>query len=77
MSKLDLQPLTLDDLDKIYKYTSVYGENSCQHSPVSLFSTFEKYGDDEAIFDAENQSRIWEVYAATININGLTFKNGK
>ena len=41
--------------------------------------SFEKYGDDEAIFDAENQSRIWEVSAATININinGLTFKNGK
>ena len=46
MSKLDLRPLTLDDLDKIYKYTSVFGENSCQHSPVSLFSTFEKYGDE-------------------------------
>ena len=38
---------------------------------------FEKYGDGEAIFDAEGLSRIWNVNATSINITGLTFKNGK
>ena len=38
---------------------------------------FEKYGDGEAIFDAEGLSRIWNVNATSINIAGLTFKNGK
>ena len=46
MSKLDFRPLIPDDFETIYQYTSVFGENSCQHSPVSLFSTFEKYGDE-------------------------------
>ena len=35
-----------------------------------------KYGDGEAIFDAQNSKRILTVNAATIDIAGLTFKNG-
>ena len=35
-----------------------------------------KYGDDEAIFDAENQIMIWNVIGRSVNIIGLTFKNG-
>ena len=38
---------------------------------------FIKYGDGETIFDAEGLSRIWTVTATSINITGLTFKNGK
>ncbi|WP_407416156.1 beta strand repeat-containing protein [Methanobrevibacter sp.] len=38
---------------------------------------FKKYGDSEAIFDAQGLSRIWTVTASSINITGLTFKNGK
>ena len=37
---------------------------------------FIKYGDGEAIFDAEHR-QIWYVTATYVNINGLTFKNGK
>ena len=33
------------DYDRIYAYTSRYGEGSCQHSPVSMYSLSEKYGD--------------------------------
>ena len=39
--------------------------------------TFIKYGDGEATFDAEKNSRIWTVTATSTNITGLTFKNGK
>ena len=39
--------------------------------------TFIKYGDGEAIFDAESQNRIWYVNATSINITDITFKNGK
>ena len=38
---------------------------------------FIKYGDSEAIFNAEDSRRIWFVTATSINIIGLTFKNGK
>ena len=38
---------------------------------------FIKYGDGEAIFDAESQRRIWTITTTSINITGLTFKNGK
>ena len=30
----------------------------------------------EAIFDAENSGNIWTVNSTSINITGLTFKNG-
>ena len=38
---------------------------------------FIKYGEGEAIFDAESQRRIWTVMDRSVNIIGLTFKNGK
>ena len=42
---LNFQPVTWKDYDRIYPYTSAYGEGSCQHSPVSMASLEEKYGD--------------------------------
>lgn len=42
---LTFDPVGLADYDRIYRYTSVYGEGSCQHSPVSMYSLSEKYGD--------------------------------
>ena len=44
-SSLTFTPVGLEDYDRIYRYTSVYGEGSCQHSPVSMYSLSEKYGD--------------------------------
>ena len=38
---------------------------------------FEKYGAGEAVFDGRNKNTIWIVRATTININGITFMNGK
>ena len=49
--KLEFQPVRLEDYDRIYPYTSVYGEGSCQHSPVSMYSQSEKYGDSVCIQD--------------------------
>ena len=51
MKKIDFKPVELNDLDDIYKYTSKYGEGSCQHSPVSMYSASEKYGDEFCILD--------------------------
>ena len=48
---LDFTPVDLADYDKIFPYTSAYGEGSCQHSPVSMFSQAEKYGDSVCIQD--------------------------
>ena len=44
--KLNFKPAELEDYDRIYAYTSVYGEGSCQHSPVGMYSLCEKYGDE-------------------------------
>ena len=44
---------------------------------INKLLNFKKYGDSEAIFDAQKLSRIWTVNALSINITGLTFKNGK
>jgi hypothetical protein len=43
-TKLDFQPLTLSHQAMIEKYMFQYGENSCQHSFVSMFSFNIKYG---------------------------------
>ena len=43
---------------------------------IQKLLTFEKYGDGEAIFESNGQSSIWSVGANSINISGLTFKNG-
>ncbi len=34
----------IDDYDKIHSYFALYGENSCQHSFVNMFTMYEKYG---------------------------------
>ena len=44
-SELAFEPVMPEDYAKIYPYTASFGENSCQHSPVSMFSLSEKYGD--------------------------------
>ena len=46
MGTLKFRPIALSDIDWVDKYTSLYGEGSCQHSPVSMFSLSEKYGDE-------------------------------
>lgn len=42
---LDFKKITLEDKGKLMKYLYRYGENSCQHSFVSMFCMAEKYGD--------------------------------
>lgn len=37
--------MKLEDYDLIYSFTSKYGEGSCQHSFVSMYSMYEKYSD--------------------------------
>ncbi|MCR5417426.1 MAG: phosphatidylglycerol lysyltransferase domain-containing protein [Lachnospiraceae bacterium] len=51
MEKLDFKPVSPDTAEAVYQYTSAFGEGSCQHSPVSMFSYFEKYGDSFCIED--------------------------
>ena len=48
---MEFTPVRLEDYDRIYPYTSVYGEGSCQHSPVSMYSLAEKYGDSVCVRD--------------------------
>ena len=50
-AKLQFQSVTPEDYDRIYPYTSAFGEGSCQHSPVSMVSLAEKYGDCVCIRD--------------------------
>lgn len=45
MSTLNFHPIALEDYDTVYKYMSKHGEGSCQHSFVTMFSLYEKYGD--------------------------------
>ena len=48
---LKFQPFSIDKKSLLDKYFSAYGEGSCQHSFVSSFCMFEKYGDYFAIKD--------------------------
>ena len=43
MSELLFHELTPKEYDLVYKYMSVYGEGSCQHSFVTMYALFEKY----------------------------------
>ena len=52
------------------------GENNTGLT-IGKILTFEKYGDGEVIFDGQANNNIWTVSASSINIYGLTFKNGK
>ena len=65
------------DNDIIKIAAGTYTGNNNTRLAINKNLTFEKYGDGEAIFDAQSKSRIWGVDAETINIKGLTFKNGK
>lgn len=46
---LEFQPFSIDKKKLLDKYFSSYGDGSCQHSFVSSFCMFEKYGDHFAI----------------------------
>ncbi len=46
MNTLLFSPVDIAGIPWIYKYTSAYGEGSCQHSPISMWSLAEKYGDE-------------------------------
>ena len=52
------------------------GTYSDVHLNIGKYLNFEKYGDGEAIIDGSYITGILTVTATTININGLTFKNG-
>ncbi len=51
MDSLSFSPVGTDNLKSIYKFTSKYGEGSCQHSGVSMYSLYDKYGDKFCIED--------------------------
>lgn len=38
--------ITINDYDLVWKHCSRYGENSCQHSFINMFTLFEKYGSE-------------------------------
>ena len=65
------------DGDKIKIAAGTYTGSGNIGLTVDKNLTFEKYGDGEAIFDAQGQGRILNVNANSMNITGLTFKNGK
>lgn len=46
---LKFQPFSIDKKSLLDKFFSAYGDGSCQHSFVSSFCMFEKYGDHFAI----------------------------
>lgn len=41
---MDFKKVTIYDYDRVWKYCSLYGENSCQHSFINMFTLYEKYG---------------------------------
>ena len=51
MNELLFKKTEVGDYGAIYPYTSAYGEGSCQHSPVTMYSLGEKYGDSFCIGD--------------------------
>lgn len=69
--RMSFRPIILSDYESVYGYMSKYGEGSCQHSFVSMYSLFEKYGD--SIFESDGflyvlRSHLcdgdWRVYMA-------------
>ncbi|MBR5427528.1 MAG: DUF2156 domain-containing protein [Clostridia bacterium] len=74
--ELEFQPVGLRDYSRIYAYTSVCGEGSCQHSPVSMYSLAEKYADevcekDGALYTlrARLSDRDYRVYLAPLGLD--------
>ena len=61
------------DGDTIMVASGTYSE---VHLNIGKYLNFEKYGDGEAIIDGSYITGILTVTATTINVNGLTFKNG-
>lgn len=58
------------------------GEKNTHNLVIRKNLNFIKYGDGEAIFNGENQKRIWFIGGSAenrlyLNIRGLTFINGK
>ncbi len=64
------------DGDTIWIASGEYTGNENIGLTIAKNLNFIKYGDGEAIFDAEKSGRIWTVNSKSINIAGLTFKNG-
>ena len=64
------------DGDTIWIASGEYTGNENIGLTITKNLNFIKNGDGEAIFDAKNSSNIWTVNSTSINITGLTFKNG-
>ena len=47
-SMLDFRPITLEDKERIERYSFRYAQRSCQHTFVSMYAHFGKYGDSYA-----------------------------
>ena len=76
LQPLCFSPVELSDMQRIYDYTSKYGEGSCQHSPISMWSLAEKYGDEVCIEDdilyvlRKNKCNdLFRVYLAPLGAN--------
>ncbi|WP_410319244.1 Ig-like domain-containing protein [Methanobrevibacter sp.] len=64
------------DGDTIWIASGEYTGNDNIGLTIFKNLNFIKKGDGEAIFDAKGLSNIWTVNSTSINIDGLTFKNG-
>ncbi len=76
LQPLSFVPVELSDMQRIYVYTSKFGEGSCQHSPISMWSLSEKYGDEACIEDdilyvcRKNLcNELYRVYLAPLGAN--------
>ena len=67
----------LQDGDTIMIASGEYKGTNNTDLTINKNLNFIKYGSGVAIFDAEGLRRIWTVSVTSINITGLTFKNGK
>ena len=78
MERIDFRPVSLGDQERIFEYTSKYGEGSCQHSPVAMYSLYEKYGDsfhieDDMLYVLRKNlcNDVYRVYMAPLGENDL------
>ena len=71
-----LDNVKIGNLDTIMIASGEYKGTANTGLSIWRYVNFIKYGDGEAIFDAQGQSRVWTVMDDSINIIGLTFKNG-
>ena len=82
--RLAFTPVTPEDYDRLYPYTSAFGEGSCQHSPVSMFSLSEKYGDcvcieDDVLYTLRSNlcDDTYRVYLGPLCGNGMEAAFGR